>query len=69
MAKMYYTEDEAASKLGVAADRLDARGYGDSKPSCHEIDALLAAKPRDKAAVAVCRSANARVELRVPAVR
>ena len=46
----------------VDASRLDGRGYGDSRSLCVEMAALLRAKPKDAAAIAACRAANARVE-------
>ncbi len=47
----------------VDASRLDGRGYGDGRAVCVDIAALLRARPKDAAAIAACRAANARVEV------
>ena len=54
---------KALTTYSIDASRLDGRGYGDGRAVCVEIAALLRARPKDAAAIAACRAANARVEI------
>ena len=53
---------------GVAKDRLEAKGYGETAPLCLEVATLAkdkAAEKKNKAALAVCREQNRRVQFKI----
>ncbi len=65
------SRDRAASVMkylgehGVAPERLESEGYGESKPLCEKMDELLKNKRKNKKAIADCRATNRRVQFQV----
>ena len=50
---------------GVDPDRLEAKGFGESKPLCEDMEELLEKPAANKQAIEECRSQNRRVQFRI----
>ncbi len=53
---------------GVAPERLESEGYGESKPLCKDVPELLKDKRKNKKAIDECRATNRRVQFQVTEV-